>query len=246
MFETAIRLDPELAEAHAILGLVQGMWSWKWPVAQQRFETAMRINPRSSHVLTAYSLDLAIMGRFEEAIPLARRGVELDPLMPFWNVSLVEVYLCSRRYDEAVRQFDVAVDLLPTYAAAHIFGGLSHAALGHMKEAVAALELGVTHSGGTPYAVGYLGFVLAKAGRLDEAEAQLRALLDRAEKGYVPALGLACTYAGLNDRERAIASLDRAYAQTDPWLSWHLVPLFIFDDLRSDPRFADLVRRVGL
>ena len=246
MFETAIRLDPELAEAHAILGLVQGMWSWRWPAAQQRFETAMRINPRSSHVLTAYALHLALTGQFEEAIPLARRAVELDPLMPFWNVNVVQVCLCGRRYDQAVRQADVTLDLVPHYSQAHVSGGLSHAALVHMQEAVAALELGVTHSGGTPYAIGYLGFVLAKAGRRDEAEAQLRALLDRAEKGYVPALSVASIYAGLNDRERAITSLERAYAQKDVWLSWHLGPLFLFDDLRSDPRFTDLVRRIGL
>ena len=146
-------------------------------------------------------------------IPLVRRGVELDPLMLFWNVSLLQVYLCSRRYDEAVRQFDFAVDLVPTYSQAHLFGGLSHAALGHMKEAVAALELGVTHSGGTPYAIGYLGFVLAKAGRRDEAEAQLRTLLERAEHAYVPALSVASIHAGLNDRNNALIWIERAYEQ---------------------------------
>ena len=244
MFEKAIRLDPELAEAHAILGLVQGMWSWRWPAAQQRFDTAIRINPGSSHVLSAYSLHLALMSRFDEATPAARRAVELDPLMPFWNVNLLQVYLCSRRYDEAVRQFDVAVDLVPTYSQAHIFGGLSHAALGNMKEAVAALELGVTHSGETPYAIGHLGFALAKTGRRDEAEAQLRILLERAEHAYVPALSVACIHAGLNDRDNALTWIQRAAEQNDIWLSWHVGPLFLFDDLRSDPRFADLHRRV--
>jgi hypothetical protein len=79
---------------------------------------------------------------------------------------------------------------------------------------------------------------------VEEADVQLQILLGRARQGYMPALSLACIYAGLNDREGALASIDRAAAQTDIWLSWHVGRLFIFDDLRSDPRFADLHRRV--
>ena len=79
---------------------------------------------------------------------------------------------------------------------------------------------------------------------MGEAKQQLHILLDRAQKGYVPAISVACIYTGLNDREQAVESLGRAYAQKDIWLSWHVGPLFIFDDLRSDPRFADLRRRV--
>ena len=244
MFETALRLDPELAEAHAILGLVQGMWTWRWLLAQQHFDTAMRLGPRSSHVLGAHGLHLSLLGQFEEAVALGRRGVELDPLMPFWNVMLTQVYVFSRRYDEAIRQGDATLELVPTYWLPHAYVGLGHAAQGNLAEAVAALERAVTHSGGAPYIIGWLGFVLAKTGRLEAADAQLQILLDRARKGYVPAMSVACIYAGLNDRERALASLDRAYAQKDICLSWHVGPLFIFDDLRSDPRFADLHRRV--
>jgi serine/threonine-protein kinase len=244
MFERAIRLDPELAEAHAILGLVQGMWTWRWSLAQQHFDTAMRLGPRSSHVLGAHGLHLSLLGQFEEAVALGRRGVELDPLMPFWNVMLTQVYVCSRRYDEAIRQADATLDLVPTYWMAHVYRGLALAGLGHVTEAAAALERAVTHSNGVPYARGWLGFVLAKAGRVEEADVQLQTLLGRARQGYMPALSLACIYAGLNDREGALASIDRARAQQDLWLSWHVGPLFIFDDLRSDPRFADLHRRV--
>lgn len=170
--------------------------------------------------------------------------MELDPLGPFWNASLASVYLYSRRYDDAVKQAGLTLDLVPTFAWAHVYNGLSHAALGHRTEAIAALERAVADSHGMPYAIGALGFVLARAGRRDVAEAQLNVLLDRIANGYVPALSVACIYAGLNDRERALEALDRAYAQRDVWFSRYIGPLFLFDDLRSDPRFLDLHRRV--
>jgi adenylate cyclase len=154
MFETAIRLDPELADAHAILGLVQGMWTWRWSVAQQHFETAIRLSPRSSHALGAYALHLSLLGHSDEAVTLGRRSVELDPLMPFWNAMLTQAYLFSRRYDETIGQADATLDLVPTYWMAHLCRGLALAGLGHVTEAAAALERAVTHSNGVPYARG--------------------------------------------------------------------------------------------
>jgi tetratricopeptide (TPR) repeat protein len=127
---------------------------------------------------------------------------------------------------------------------AHLCRGLALFGLGHLTEAAAALERAVMHSNGVPYTIAWLGFVLARAGHLEEAEAQLQILRSRAQQGFMPALSLACIHAGLNDREQALASLDRARAQQDVWLSWHVGPLFIFDNLRSDSRFADLHRRV--
>jgi serine/threonine-protein kinase len=244
MLEKAIRLDPGFAEARAVLGIHEGMWMWRWSAAQQSFETAMQINPRDPHVFQLSSLNAALLGRADEAVILGRRSLELDPLNPFWNAGLALVYLHNRRFDEAVQQANVTLDLVPTFWMANAYAGLAHAALGDLTRALAALERAVADSRGVPYASGWLAFVLGKAGQPDAARAQLDTLLNRAADGYLPALTLACVYAGLSDSERALDAVARAYVQRDPWLSTHLGPSFIFDDLRANPRFVDVHRRV--
>jgi len=111
-------------------------------LAEQRFETAMRLSPRSSHVLGAYSLHLSLLGQFDEAIALGQRSVELDPLMPFWRVLLTQVLMWSRRYDDVIRQADATIDLVSTYWTPLALRGVAQAALGHLTEAAETLERG--------------------------------------------------------------------------------------------------------
>ncbi|MGH7553384.1 MAG: tetratricopeptide repeat protein, partial [Longimicrobiales bacterium] len=236
--------DPELAEAHAILGVVRSLWLWKWDAGQREIDTAMRINPRSPQVLIAFALHLVFRRRFKEAVTMAQRAVELDPLGPVWGETLSLVYWFGGRYDECIRQTEATLDVTPNYWLAYLWRGMSYAALGRWTEAVADLELARTHSGDCPYVVGWHGFVLAKAGRRDEAVAQLRALLERAEKRDVPAVSVAPIYAGLDDRNAAMTWLERACAHQEPWVVHNLSAPLICDGLRSDPRFADLHRRV--
>ncbi len=145
----------------------------------------MRMDPRHPHICQVYSLCLAMQNRFEEAIAARKRAVELDPWMPFWNSMLACIYMCSRRHHDAVAQAGATLDLVPNFWWARVWGGLSLAALGRLTEARAALEQAVAESHGMPYAIGWLGFVLARAGLRDAADAQLHVLLDRARRPAV-------------------------------------------------------------
>ena len=146
MLERAVRFDPEFGEAYAVLGIHHGMWMWRWAAADQCFETAMRINPREPHVLQLAALHAALLGRADEAIALGRRAVDLDPFNPFWSAAVALIHLHIKRYDDAVKQACVTLDLVPTFWMAHVCAGLAHAALGRLTEAVAALERAVTDS----------------------------------------------------------------------------------------------------
>ena len=151
-----------------------------------------------------------------------------------------------RDWDGAVRQAHATLDLAPQYWFALCFGGQAHLASGRLDDAIAMFERGVTSSGEAGYMVGLLGHALARAGRRDEAREQLEWLRDRANSQYVAPLSFALVEAGLDQRDDALDSMARAIDLHDPWVAFFMEICPAFDDLRSDPRFADLRRRVGL
>ncbi len=243
--ETALRLDPELAEAHGVYGIHLALNEWNWTEAEKSCRTAYSINPRSAHVSMAHSVVL-LARRAGEAVEWGRKGVALDPLAPFWHVGLVQAYVANRQYEEALRQVQTALELEARYWFAHLYAGMCHAALGRTDEAVAALERAVEYSGGASYAIGHLGYALARAGRREEAAEKLRELLGRPREGVLR-LSLATVYAGLGQVDEALVMLAESTKAHEGFLTIYLSGGFpAFDSLRGDPRFAELVRKVGL
>ena len=245
--ETALRLAPDLAEAHAVLGaVVEGFYEWNWTAAEARCRKALALDPRDAHAHHLLGFLLATTGRYDESLEAGRRSVDLDPLNPFWNTSHLVSYLAKRDWDGALRQARATLDLAPDYWWALCYAGQAWAASGHLDEAIDAFERGVRSSGEAAIMVGLLGNALAKSGRRDDACRQLDALRDRAKSGYVSPSALALVPAALGEWDDAFASLARVGETPDFWLPFILSFCPALDDLRSDPRFDEQRRRIGL
>ena len=246
-FETALRLDPDLPEAHAVLGgIVEGLHGWNWPFAESQCRRAMELSPRSAHVNLVYGLVLTFTGRASEAVERLRSAVELDPLNPVNNACLIQGFLAARDWEAALRQLRATLDVAPDYWTALAWGGAAWIPTGRVADAIASFERAVAASSEVPATIGLLGHALARAGRRDEAMRQLERLRDRAASQYVPSMAMAYVHAGLGQLDEAFALMHRAYDEHDGWLTFSLTSSPTLDDLRPDPRFADLRRRIGL
>ena len=246
--EAALRLDPNLADAHALLGaVVEGTIEWNWASAESRCRKALTLNPRAEHSHQLLGFLLTVIGRYEESLEENQRAVDLDPLNPFYHMSLLMALVGMRDWEGALRQARTTLDLAPDYWWALCFAGQVWLAKGHLGEAITAFERGVASSGGVAIMIGLLANALAKAGRRDEARERLQALLDRTKSQYVPPVALALAHEGLgtDHRDRALAALERGVEVRDFWLSIFLSASPVMDNLRSDPRFQALLKKMN-
>ena len=245
--EAAIRLDPGLAEAPAVLGwIVDGLDEWNWPLAESRCRKALASNPRSAHVRLVHALELSVTGRVEDAVAQMRLALDLDPLNPFLNSGLLECLLGTRDWEAALRHAQKTLEMAPDSWMVQWLAGQAQVAAGHLDEAVSTFERSVASSAEAPLAIGLLGNALARAGRRDEARRQLDRLHERATSDYVSPLAPALVYAGLREWDDAFTALEQTLEAREQWLPLFLTFLPTLDDLRPDPRFAELRRRVGL
>jgi TolB-like protein/DNA-binding winged helix-turn-helix (wHTH) protein/Flp pilus assembly protein TadD len=240
----AIEIDPQSAEAHASLALALDH-EWDWVGAEAEFRRALALNPQYANAHHWYGDYLSIRGRHADAQFEAKRALELDPLNLMIGTWLGLRYYLARRYDSAMEQARNTVDLDPTFAAAHLILGESYAQQGQHKEGLDELRKAASLSGGSPLYTAQVGVSLALAGERLEALRVLRELRDMSADRYVSPYGVAQIYAALNDKEQTYEWLETAYRDRAVWMSYLAVdPLF--DSIRSEARFRDLVHRVGL
>jgi TolB-like protein/DNA-binding winged helix-turn-helix (wHTH) protein/tetratricopeptide (TPR) repeat protein len=240
--QNALRLDETLPEAHVVLALIK-QHEWDWAGAEREHRRALELNPSLIEAHNRYSDYLSIMERHSEALAEIKRAQELDPLRT--GLRLREAWFLSlaRRYDEALELMEQTFKAEPPDAGAHRMLGFMYEGKGMYQEAVAEHEKANSVEGETTGNLCYLAWALAGAGRRSEAQAILEKL--NATKEYVSPAELAALYALLGDKERAIAVLEKAFAAHDLQLQYLKIATQ-YDSLRSDPRFQDLVRRVGL
>src|SRR5215471_17647959 len=237
----AIELDSSLAEAHRAMAEVYS-FQWKWKESLAELERAIAINPGYALAHHALGLALALIGRNAEALAHAESARELDPLSLIINTDFGWVYYLGRRYEEAIAQYQKALELDPNFTLAHFDLALSYSALGRHEEAIS--EMQKARGRGSDYLAG-LGYVYAVAGQRAEALATLAELERLAKQQYVPPYHFAWIYVGMGDKDKAIALLQQVYAEhTQYVVDFKTVPMF--DSLRSDERFQELVRKVGL
>lgn len=239
----ALELDPDLADAHVLLGDMHQI-QWQWGEAEHEYNTALHLNPNNSAAHNALASWLTCQGRTDEALNSYRRARELDPLGTI-GVGAGWILFHARRYDEAIRELRSAVAVHPDNATAHWFLGFVLIANGQADQAIPVLEKALALSNRSPAVLGVLIRAYAHAGRRSEALRLLDELKHRQQQGYVPAAAFVNAYLGLGDNEQAFVWLDRAYQEQSNILQWIKVHPF-FDPLRGDPRFVDLLRRVGL
>jgi TolB-like protein/DNA-binding winged helix-turn-helix (wHTH) protein/Tfp pilus assembly protein PilF len=241
----ALELDANLAEAHVSLGWAGFTYDLDWPAAGKHLERAVVLNPAYPLAHSYYSLYLGALGRSEEGLTEAKRAVDLDPVSPaILHYVVVQLYL-ARRFDEAIEQCRKTLELDPSFTPAHGTLGHVYAAKGMYREALAEYEKYSALSGGTPGSSALVGYAHARLGQRSQAFRVLDQLGAASKQRYVPALSFATVYVGLGEKEQAFLWLEKAYEERTNSLAYLKVTA-TWDPLRSDPRFADLVRRIGL
>jgi TolB-like protein/Tfp pilus assembly protein PilF len=239
----ALELDPALPEAHALLAEIY-QDQWQWSDAEGEYNRALELNPNDAGAHLAFAGWLLCQGRTEEAQARSRRARELDPLGVSGD-SIGWILFQSRHYDEAIRELRSALTVHQQDGSIYWFMGFALIANGQPAEAIPVLEKSLALSGRSPTVMGVLIRAYAHAGRRTEALRLLDELKRTQRKGYVPAAAFVNAYLGLGDNERAFVWLEHAYKEQSAILQFLKVHPF-FDPLRGDPRFIDLVRRVGL
>lgn len=240
----ALALDPTLAEAHNALGYANH-YNWNWTAAEQDFKRAIELNPSYANAHNFYASFLMSRGRGDESIASSNRARELDPFS--LSISAQRGFLLenARRYDEAIEQLRGVIAMDPNHYQAHWFLGHTYAANTQFDQAIAASEKAVELSKRAPGALGILGLAYGLAGRTDEANQVLNELLELNKRRYVTPAALVNVYIGLGNKDQAFVWLEKAFEERSNYLAY-LKVFPILDPLRADPRFADLVRRVGL
>lgn len=240
----AVELDNTLSEAHESLAGIQYRFHWNWVEAESEYKRALQLDPNSALAHHEYGVFLRTAGRYEEAIPQAQRAWELDPLNVHARVGLGIALYIARRYDEAVKSLHETVMMAPD-SEGHFILGVAYQHGGNLPAAIAELEKTVKFEDHNPVYAAALGNAEASAGHTVRARELLAELVRRSAKEYVTPYDMAVVEVGLGHTTEAIGWLEKAYQD-------HSFPLATinswpwFDPLRSDPRFQDLVRRIGL
>ena len=240
----ALQLDAALSEAYTARGLVASFYEWDWDAAEQDFQSAFMVNSNDATAHHWYAEHLMNVGQADRAIAELERARELDPLSLPINATLGRAYRDARRYEESINQCRKTLDIDPDFALAHWCLGVSYVAEKQYAEAITEMQRANIVGESPLYKYG-LGYAYAAAGNKTRARAIIEELKQESHTTYMPAYFIAAIYGELAEKDRAFVWLQRAYDERDPQITYLLLDPFM-DPLRSDPRFNDLVRKVGL
>ena len=241
--QKALELDPELAEAHARLADVY-QTQFQWRDAEAEYKRALELKPNDATAHLGFAIWLVCQGRTEEAVTWSRRARELDPL-GIDGSTLGFILFYARRYDEAAHELRSALALRPDNADALWYLGFVLIAKGQPEEAIPVLEKALSVSDRSPAIMGHLVRAYAFAGRRADALRLLAELKRRKQVGYISPAAFVNAYLGLGEYDEAFFWLEQAYQEQSNSLQFLKVQPY-YDPLREDPRFKDLVHRVGL
>ncbi len=242
--QRALEIDNSLAEARTSLAYAH-MNLWEWVEAEREFKRAISLNPNYPTAHQWYNLYLRCMGRFDEAMAEISRAQELDPLSPIINTNIAALYLTKRDLNSAIEQCQKTIEIDPNFSIPHDLLGSAYLRQGRYTEATTELGKAVELSGRGARQLGSLGYCYAISGRRAEAAAVLKELEENFARRAGGAGYVAEVYAGLGEKEQAFAWLEKGIQARGILLvdiRWNVR----FDPLRNDPRYAELVRRMGL
>jgi TolB-like protein/DNA-binding winged helix-turn-helix (wHTH) protein/Flp pilus assembly protein TadD len=239
----ALALDANLAEAHTSLAFALDLYGWDWQTAESEYRHAIALNPGYATAHQWYGWHLIVVGRTAEGIAALRTAESLDPLSPILNADLADALCIARLYEDSLQQSRRALELHPNFAVAHYQLGQTLVQMRRYDEAIMAFRKAVALAGDNTTFDSNLAHAYAISGRTEEARTILRDLEDR-QTGQSPTdASIALVYVGLGDNDQAMVWLNKAYqARFNP--SILLRPAF--DPIRPDPRFRDLLGRIGL
>jgi serine/threonine-protein kinase len=241
--ERALQIDDSMAEAHASLGTIYHN-TWRWLEAEQEFQRATSLNPNYATGHHWFANHLLIIGQLERALAEIKRAQELDPLAPIGHTTMAAIYLAKNDPTSAREECRKMLELEPNFPSGHLFLGWSYFQQQNSAEGIRSFEKAVETSGRAAYYLAALGYGQAFAGRRAEASAILQELEEKHRRREALALYVAAVHVGLGDKEAAFAWLERAFEERS-----HLPSILTesaFVSLRGEPRYADLLRRMGL
>lgn len=243
--ERALEADDALAEAHTAAALVAFWYDWDWIRTQMEFERAIRLNPAYTPAHQWYGCYLVATRQFDRSASIGARALEIDPLVPTVNMALGKICFFSRRYDEAIKHCLRALSLEPDFVPALHFLGQAYLQKGMFEEALAGYEKAMKVLGRLPIGAAIIACTRALAGDKTGAEEALSRLQELADSGetYVPAFAFALIHTGLGNREKALDWLEKAYQERFIWMVYLNVDP-VFDSLRDEPRFRQLIKRL--
>ncbi len=243
--QRALELDPSLPEALTALGRVYAWYDWDFASAERELTKSVQMNPSSAETHFVLATTLPALGRLPQAIDEMREALVSDPLSPIYGRYLGRFLVFAGQYDAAIRQSHATLELHPGYNQVFINMGSAYLGLGKAEEALDWYQRGQSLESAVRSYDAFIVRALAEMGERDEAEAILQRLEKEAATQYIRAESLAMGYAALGDADRAFACLERAFADRSAGLTFfHVDPGFA--PLRDDPRYGELVRRIGL
>ena len=241
----ALELDDALGEAHCSLGFFRLLYDWNFTEAEREFRRAIELSPNYANAHDGYGFYLKAVGRHKEAIEKCKQVQQLDPLSPFAHVSLGYAYYFARDYKKAIDECNKALEMDKYSTFAYRNLGLAYLQQGNLETAINALNKAVTFSNCSSAFEAYLGFAYALAGKQAEALEVLANFKEAGKERYVSAHNFAIIYAGLDDFDKTFEWLEKACKERSGFLPFiNVEPLF--DKLRGDSRFQDLLQRIGL
>ncbi|MDT4898358.1 MAG: eukaryotic-like serine/threonine-protein kinase [Acidobacteriota bacterium] len=242
--EQALQMDETLSEAHASLGLVKAFYEWDWSGAEMEYRRAIELNPGYASAHHWYGWYLALMGRLNEAIAEIKQASELDPLSLEINSDLGLSFFFARQYERAIEQFEKALEMDPNSIWTRFFMGWAREQKGDYAEAIEDYKR-AAQLDDSPLILAALGHTFVMAGQRDEALGVLEEMKQLAESRHVSSYHFTVIHAALGEKDEAFAWLEKSYDAREEALVWLKVDPRL-DTIRTDPRFIDLQRRVGL
>jgi TolB-like protein/DNA-binding winged helix-turn-helix (wHTH) protein/Tfp pilus assembly protein PilF len=242
----AVELDDALAEAHGSLALIKSSYDWDWSGADKEIRRAIELNPSYPDAHRLHAEVLWQTGRLNEAIAETKRNLELDPISLGNNVDLGVEYFLARQYDQVISQERKVLELDPNYIDAYYFRGIAYLKKSMLEEGKADLEKGLAIAPASELALTGVGYGYAVTGRRAEAHRVLDKLNELSKHKYVSPIWRVKIYAGLEEKDKAFEWLEKAYEDHSIVSVGYIKTNPMFDPLRSDPRFADLLRRTNL
>ncbi len=241
----ALELDPSSVEGHAEMGLIAFYYDWNWKRAEQEFQRALKLNPSYATTHQWYSHYLRAMGRLPEALQQAQLGQQSDPLSLSINTTLGARYRDLRQYDQAIAVERRTLELNPGFAAGHRILASVYEQQGDLQSAIAEWQKAIELAKDDPTPLAHLGRAYALFGRRAEARKVVQQLKLMSKQHYVPAWDMAVLFGSLGDADSAFRWLEVSYMKRESQMPFLKVD-YRMDPLRADPRFQNLLRRVGL
>jgi tetratricopeptide (TPR) repeat protein len=240
----ALELDPSVAEAHAALGVVKRDYEWDWPGAEQQFQRAIELNPGCVEAYHWRGSLLGMQHRHAEALKDKEKALSMDPLSAIFRTDVGRMHYFEQRYNPALEHYQAALDIDPQFFFAHILLAQAYLQKGMFKPALSALKIAARLTNDSTFALARLAQGHAIAGEREKARSLLKRLHNMAARKYVAPFEIALIHVGLQDHDEAFAWLQKAFDQRSIWLGYLQVEPQL-DPVRHDPRFQELVRRVG-